>query len=349
VTTLLGAAEPLSPAPSEVPDDPRELTQRRDGADRVFFVSAYGVGLFMLVIFAAIGVFLALKLVPTLKHYGLHFFTEQNFVPGRNVIGIASAVTGTIEVALVALVVAFPLAILTALYISEYAPAGLKNFFGLMVNLMAAVPSIIYGLWGFFLLEPRAADVARWFSEYLAFIPIFKVTGQPGQPSPGHSASLSIASTYYGSMFIAGVVVAMMIVPIACSVMIGVFEQAPLGEREAAYALGSTKWGMIRSVVLPFGRGGIIGGTMLGLGRALGETIAVLLILSPNFVITGRILHIGGATISAMIAGAFGEATNIQLDALLAAGFVLFVMTLVINTIAGVVVTRSRSGAATEI
>jgi phosphate transport system permease protein len=345
----MGEAEPQIPPSIEIPDDPRELTQRRNGADRVFFASAYGVGIFMLVIFAAIGIFLALKMVPTLKHYHLHFFTEQNFVPGRNVIGIAAATTGTIAVALIALAVGFPLAITTSLYISEYAPARVKNFLALLVNLMAAVPSIIYGLWGFFLLEPRAADVARFLSEYLAFIPIFKVSGQPGQPAPGHSASLSIASTYFGSMFIVGIVVAMMIIPIASSVMIGVFEQAPLGEREAAYALGSTRWGMIRSVVLPFGRGGIIGGTMLGLGRALGETIAVLLILSPNFVITGRILHIGGATISAMIAGAFGEATNVQLDALLAAGFVLFVMTLIINVIAGMVVTRSRSGAATEI
>jgi phosphate transport system permease protein len=141
----------------------------------------------------------------------------------------------------------------------------------------------------------------------------------------------------------------MMVLPIACAVMRGVFAQAPQGEREAAYALGATRWGMIRSVVLPFGRGGIIGGTMLGLGRALGETIAVLMIISLSFDINFRILQAGSSTISALIADRFGDATTVQLAALLTAGFVLFVMTLLVNTIAAIFIGRSRSGAATEI
>jgi phosphate transport system permease protein len=140
-----------------------------------------------------------------------------------------------------------------------------------------------------------------------------------------------------------------MVIPIACSVMRGVFAQAPPGEREAAYALGSTRWGMIRAVVLPFGQGGIIGGTMLGLGRALGETVAVLLIISLNFRPNIRILQNGTSTISALIANDFGESTRSQLAALMTAGLVLFVITLVVNTAAGVLITRSRSGAATEI
>jgi len=131
--------------------------------------------------------------------------------------------------------------------------------------------------------------------------------------------------------------------------MRGVFDQAPPGEREAAYALGATRWGMIRSVVMPFGRSGVIGGTMLGLGRALGETVAVLLIISPAFDIKVRILEVGTNTTSALIAARFGEATSSQLSALLAAGFVLFLMTLAVNTFAGVLVSRSRSGALTEI
>ena len=141
----------------------------------------------------------------------------------------------------------------------------------------------------------------------------------------------------------------MMVTPLACAVMRGVFAQAPPGEREAALALGGTRWGVIRSVVLPFGRGGIIGGTMLGLGRALGETIAVLMVLSQIYKINLRPLQVGGLTVSSLIANRFGEATALQLKALLAAGFVLFVMTLAVNTIAGVIVTRSRSGSATEI
>ena len=130
----------------------------------------------------------------------------------------------------------------------------------------------------------------------------------------------------------------------SCAVMRQVFSQTPPGEKEAALALGATKWGMVTSVVLPFGRGGIIGGTMLGLGRALGETIAVILIVSPSFDIKPRILEIGTSTVSSLIAGRFGEASTSQLSALLAAGFVLFMITLVVNTLASVIVNRSRSG-----
>ena len=135
----------------------------------------------------------------------------------------------------------------------------------------------------------------------------------------------------------------------ACAVMRGVFDQAPIGEREAALALGSTRWGVVRAVVLPFGRGGIIGGTMLALGRALGETVAVYLIVSPDFDVKFRPLEIGTITTASLIANFFGDATKVQLSALLAAGFVLFVMTLVVNTFAAIIVNRSRSGAMTEI
>ena len=141
----------------------------------------------------------------------------------------------------------------------------------------------------------------------------------------------------------------MMVLPMACAVMRGVFDQAPIGEREAELALGATRWGVIRSVVLPFGRGGVIGGTMLALGRALGETISVVLIISPAFDIKFRPLEVGTETISALIAGRFGEATSAQLSALLTAGFVLFLITLITNTFAAILVGRSRSGSATEI
>jgi phosphate transport system permease protein len=245
---------------------------------------------------------------------------------------------GTAEVALVAVAVGFPLALLTALYISEYAPLRIKSALVSLVDLMAAVPSIIFGLWGFFALEPQAKDVARWISQNLSWIPFFKVNTDP------NSASWS-QSQYVGSAFIAGICVGMMIIPLACSVMRGVFVLTPIGEKEAALALGSTRWGMIRTVVLPFGRGGIIGGTMLGLGRALGETIAVLLIISSIDGIKFRILTVGTQTVSALIAGQFGESTGAQLDALIAAGFVLFVLTLGVNTIAATFVARSRSGA----
>jgi phosphate transport system permease protein len=295
----------------------------------------------VLVITGGVGIFLGWQAYPTLTHYGLSFFTEESWQPEADVIGIAAALVGTFEVALVAMTIAFPLSLLTALYISEYAPARMKSLLVSLIDLMAAVPSIIWGLWGFGLIMPHAAELALWLQKNLGWIPIFEVDADP-------NAAVWDASRYTASAFCAGIAVAMMVLPMSCAVMRQVFSQTPEGEKEAALALGATKWGMIRSVVLPFGRGGIIGGTMLGMGRALGETIAVLLIISPAFEVKGRILEIGTNTISALIAGRFGDASESQLSALLAAGFVLFIITLIVNTIAAVIVNRSRSGAGTD-
>ena len=332
----------LAPDPILVSDEPRSIDQGRSGVDRVFHLTARGVAFLVLVVFGSIGVFLAYQSLPTYHHYGLRFLTAADWNPEKNRLGIASTIIGTFEVALVALAFALPLALATAIYIAEYAPVRFRGLLVALVDLMAAVPSIIYGVWGALLIMPHAAYVSRWISQYLGWIPIFKVAGNP------NSATWA-ESQYVNSAFIAGVVVSMMVLPIACAIMRAVFAQAPIGEREAALALGATKWGMIRTVVLPFGRGGIIGGTMLGLGRALGETIAVLLIISQSFHINFRILQSGTSTISALIADQFGDSTSTQLKALLTAGLVLFVLTLVVNTIAAVFISRSRSGAATEI
>lgn len=323
-------------------DQPRRIDPALPVSDRLFFAGTRTIGMSVLVLTGAIGLFLGYQLIPTLNRYGTRFFTETQWQPQTNRIGIAAVLIGTIEVAVIALLVAFPLAVMTALYISEYAPAWLKSALVSTVDLMAAVPSIIFGLWGFFLLQPRALFFARWLSTYFGWIPVFKVDTDP-------RAAFWAQTQFTASAFIAGVCVAMMVIPLAAAVMLGVFGQAPLGEREAAYALGSTKWGMLRAVVLPFGRGGIIGGTMLGLGRALGETVAVLLIISVSYHIKIKILSIGTGTVSALIAGQFGEANSSQLTALLAAGAVLFVMTIGINTLAAVFVNRSRSGSGTDI
>lgn len=323
-------------------DVPRELERVFTPADKAFRRSATGIGLTVLVLTAAIGLFLGYQAIPTLHRYGLSFFTQSQWLPQQDIIGLAAVLVGTVEVALVALVVGFPLALMTALYISEYAPAAIKGWLVAAVDLMAAVPSIIYGLWGFFFLQPQAIHVSRWLAQNLGWIPIFHVD------TDANSASWA-QTKFTASAFIAGLAVSMMVIPLACAVMRSVFAQAPLGEREAALALGSTRWGMIRTVVLPFGQGGIIGGTMLALGRALGETVAVLLIISPAFDIKPNILEVGTETTSALIAGLFGEASKAQLSALLTAGFVLFCLTLVVNTVAAVFVNRSRSGASTEI
>lgn len=323
------------------PAVPRALASTHTGADRVFAYVARSTGATVLLITGGIGIFLAWQSVPTLKHYGLGFFTETQWQPESDVLGIGAVLVGTFSVALVALAVAFPLSLATALYISEYAPARLRATLVALVDLMAAVPSIVYGLWGFFLLQPHASEMALFLQRHLGWLPLFDVDADP-------NAAVWDRSRYTASAFCAGLAVAMMVLPMACAVMRQVFSQTPAGEKEAALALGSTRWGMIRTVVLPFGRGGVIGGTMLGLGRALGETIAVLLIISPAFEVKPRILEIGTSTVSALIAGRFGEATDSQLSALLTAGFVLFVITLVVNTLAAVIVNRSRSGAGTD-
>jgi phosphate transport system permease protein len=321
---------------------PRKISRAATGADKVFVYSIRAVGSVVLVITGGVGIFLGWQALPTLRHYGFGFFTEATWQPEADVLGIAAVLTGTVCVALVAMTIAFPLALLTALYISEYSPQSIRAGLVSMVDLMAAVPSIIWGLWGSYLIMEHASGLAMWLDRNLGWVPIFDV--KDADPT----AAVPVLSRYSFSMFVAGIAVAMMVLPMACAVMRQVFSQTPQGEKEAALALGATRWGVIRAVVLPFGRGGIIGGAMLGLGRALGETIAVLLILSPSFEVKGRILEIGGNTVSALIAGRFGDASASQLSALLAAGFVLFLITLVINTIAATIVNRSRSGAGTD-
>lgn len=327
--------------PDAAEDRPRQVKPSKAPADVIFRGSVRSIAVFVLVTTGAIAVFLGYQLIPTLHRYGSKFFTGSQYRPDFNRIGIAGALVGTAEVAIVAVLVGFPLALLTALYISEYAPPRLRSVLVSVVDLMAAVPSIIFGLWGLLALMPQAKYVSRWISQHLSWIPIFAVHTDP------NSAAWA-QSQYVGSAFIAGICVGMMIIPLACSVMRGVFVLTPLGEKEAAYALGATKWGMIRAVVLPFGRGGIIGGTMLGLGRALGETIAVLLIISTLDGVKFGILTNGTQTVSALIANNFGEATGTQHAALIAAGFVLFVLTLGVNTIAAIFVSRSRSGSGVE-
>jgi phosphate transport system permease protein len=330
--------EPQAP----LQDEPRQIDPGLPPVDVAFRRSAFAVGLFVLALTGSIGLFLGYQSIPTLRRYGFGFFTESQWEPARDVIGISSVLVGTIEVAAIALIVGFPIALTTALYISEYAPWWAKSWLIAIIDLMAAVPSIIYGLWGFFFLQDHAKQIARWLSQNLGWFPPFSVDTDP-------NAATWSQATYTSSAFIAGLAVSMMVIPLAAAVMRNVFAQAPLGEREAAYALGATRWGVIRTVVIPFGWGGIIGGTMLSLGRALGETVAVLLIISTAYDLKIEVLTSGTQTISALIASLFGEATQAQLSALLTAGFVLFVMTIFVNTIAAVFVTRSRSGAATEI
>lgn len=321
---------------------PRPTVATPGVGDRIFRRGSSAAGATVLAIMAAVGLFLSIEAAQALKMMGTSFITTAEWQPDRGQFGIAAVLTGTISIALVAVTVAVPLALGTALFITEVAPARIRSTLIALVDLMAAVPSVVYGLWGLFLLQGQIIGLSRWLSTWLSWIPIFRVTGaDPGNP-------LANETVYTASTFIAGVVVALMVMPIQCSVMREVFSQVPTGEREGAFALGATRWGMIRSVSLPFGRGGVIGGTMLGLGRAMGETIAVLLIISPRFDINTHVLEAGGNSVSSLIALRYNEASGFGLSALMAAGLSLFAMTLVVNFTAAAFVARSRSGASSE-
>jgi phosphate transport system permease protein len=311
----------------------------RSTPDKVYRGVVRASGIVTLGLMGLIGLFLVLKSWDALHATGLSFFTKSVWTPETGQFGVWGALLGTVLIAVIALVMAVPVAICAALFVTEYAPARLRRPLTSFVDILAAIPSIIYGLWGRAFLVPRQIHLSRWMGTHLGFIPIFRT-------DEAHSLA-----SYPASTFIAGTVVALMIVPICTAVMREVFSQAPLGEKEGALALGGTKWGVIKTVVLPFGRGGIIGGSMLGLGRALGETIAVTLIVSPLFDPHGltHVLHTGGISIASLIAFKFSESNDFGVSALMAAGLTLFVITLFVNALAGIIVARSRSGAATEI
>ena len=326
----------LNPAPPEpeLDEAPMRPTVRPSGGDRVFLGITKAAGFSTFVIMAMIGGFLLNGAWPTLREQGSSFFTGFEWTPaeGGGSFGVAAIVYYTIAIAVVARLIAVPLAIATALFVNEYAPRRMRPALIAMVDLFAAVPSLIYGLWGREVASTHLQDVARWADVHLGFFPPLR----------------SPTNTYDGSTFIAAVIVALMIMPIATAVIREVFAQAPVVEMEGALALGGTRWGMIRTVILPFGRGGIIGGSMLALGRALGETIAVALIIIPIYDVRMSVVDRGSNSVGALIATKFSEAGPAELSALVAAGVALFAITLVVNFGASFVVARSRSGAATD-
>jgi phosphate transport system permease protein len=345
-TPVADVSRDSGPAPelqSEAPLVRRAPRSTRSASDRIFRGICWLAGLSVLAIMVLVGAFLLGRSLSALQATGMSFLTTQQWSPDTHKFGIAAVLPFTVLIALVGLVFAVPLATGTALFITEIAPRRLKSTFIAMVDLMAAVPSVVFGLWGLFFLQGRVIGVSLWISRWFSWIPLFRVRGaDPTNP-------LGSSSVYTASTFIAGLVVALMIVPIACSVMREVFSQAPAGEREGAYALGATRWGVIRCVVFPFGRGGMIGAVMLALGRALGETIAVYLIISPVFKFNFHILQSGSNSVASLIVLRQGDASGFGLSALMAAGFALFLLTLVLNFSASVIVSRSRSGAQSEV
>jgi len=316
----------------QVPEK-RKLTTKPRPSDVAFRTTLNIMSYSSLLILAAIGGFLAFRGFGAFKSQGIGFITHVDWTSSGNAtgntFGMAAMIIGTLLIAVIALVVGVPISVLTALFLTYYAPERLKKALVTVVDLMASFPSILYGLWGFIVLAPMATYWAKLVYKYLGWIPFLSV------PQPA----------FERSPFLAGLVLSIMIIPIVTSVSREIFAQTPLDRIQAAYALGATRWGMIRAVVLPFGASGVVGGAMLGLGRALGETVAVYSVLNIVFKINWHVLYGFGGNVASMIVLKFGEASFDEKKALLAAGFVLFVMTLLVNMIANSVVQRAvKSG-----
>ena len=238
---------------------------------------------------------------------------------------------GTVLAATLAVIIAVPLAVAVALFISHIAPRALAQPLGYIVDLLAAIPSIVYGLWGIFVLGPAAVGVMKWLEDNLGFLPFFQ----------------GPASVTGRKMFVVGIVLAVMILPIISAVAREVFSQAPRRQQEGALALGATRWEMLKMTVLPFGRSAVISGSMLGLGRALGETMAVVIILSGSGGITFNLIGSGNPpTIASNIASKFPESSGIEVNELILSGLVLFAITLLVNMGARSIISRSERHAA---
>ncbi|MCK9871268.1 MULTISPECIES: phosphate ABC transporter permease subunit PstC [Nocardiopsis] len=312
---------------TDAPEAAPPPTGKRRIGDVAFAGLARGSGILILLILAGVAAFLLVQAWPSLTANTANFLTSTEWDPNvreEPAFGVAALAFGTVLAAAIALLLATPVAIGIALFIVFYAPRKLASVLGYLVDLLAAIPSVVYGLWGIGFLAPELVPVYQALTRYLGWIPLFQ----------------GPASTSARTILTAGVVLAVMILPIITAMARDVFRQTPQGHREAALAMGATRWEMIRLAVLPFGRSGVVGGAMLGLGRALGETMAVAMILSPSLIVSWNLLQSGNQTIAAHIALQYPEATGYGVSALIAAGLVLFAITLVVNMGARYVVTR---------
>jgi len=289
-------------------------------------LTALSVGVIVLIAYFFIR--LIVESEPVFRQVGVvDYLFSADWVPSKELYGALPLLAGTLITSAIALLLGIPVAVATALFITELAPRRVRGPLTVVVDLLAAVPSVVYGLWGFFFLIPKLKPAEEWFADTFSFIPF-------------------IGGTVTGpNYFIAGLILAIMILPIASAISREVISTVPLEHKEAALALGATRWEMIRMAVIPYARGGIAGGAMLGLGRAIGETIAVTLVIG-NAPVIGDSIFQQGYTLAAVIANEFGEAASNELHraALIGAGLVLFVLTLCVNGIARAFVVRAERG-----
>ena len=309
-------------APPAAQATPTKTAKQRLG-DRIFSGSALYSGVAILLILAAVAFFLVGQSLPAFVADPADFSGS----PASLFDYVWPLVFGTLWSAALALLMALPLSIGIALFISHYAPRRLAQGLGYVVDLLAAVPSVVYGLWGILVLAPAVQPVYSSLVDSLGFIPLF------AGPVSGTGRTILTAA----------IVLGVMILPVMTAICREIFLQTPVLHEEAALALGATRWEMIRMAVLPFGRPGIISGAMLGLGRALGETMAVAMVLSATGIVTFALLQsTNPSTIAANIALSFPEAYGINVNLLITTGLILFVITLVVNSIARYIVNRRK-------
>ena len=323
----------MDTSPNSAPTGVRGKAVR--AGDRIFRGLSRGSGLALLLIMAAIAAFLGYRAYLAVSRDSVDFLTSFEWNPQGHppAFGIGVLAFGTAVSSVIAMLIAVPVSVGIALFITHYAPRRLAGPLAYLIDLLAAVPSVIYGLWGALFLVPYLDGLTRWLDHYLGWTVVFDMS-EPGSPAR--------------SLFTAGILLAVMILPIITNVSREVFRQVPKSHEEAALALGATRWEVIRTAVLPFGRSGIVSASMLGLGRALGETMAVATVLSPGFAFSWRLLDPGSGTFAQNIAAKFNEADDFGRDALIASGLVLFAITLLVNGAARLIIARRKeySGAA---
>jgi phosphate ABC transporter permease protein PstC len=302
--------------------------------DRAMRIGLTGLAVAVLALLGFFFIRLYVEAHPAFAKFGvIDFVFGNNWDVANNVFEALPLMVGTLITSAIALVIGVPVAVATALFVTELCPRRLRPPLTTMVDLLAAVPSVVYGLWGFFFLIPKLKPIEQWFTDTFSFIPFF--------------GGATVAGPNY---FIAGLILAIMILPIVSAISREILTTVPADHKEAALALGATRWEMIRTAMLPYARRGIVGGSMLGLGRAIGETIAVTIVIGDAPVI-GKTIFDQGYTLAAVIANEFGEAAAqpIHRAALIGAGLVLFVLTLLVNSIARALVLRSERQAARPI
>jgi phosphate transport system permease protein len=305
-----------------IPPDEGGSTPSTRRGDRVFAGLSRGAGLTIMLALAGVFVFLAVEGIPGISQAAHNYAPKDSFWPY-----VGALLFGTVLAAILALVLAVPFALGVALFIAIYAPRRLATPVSYVIDLLAAVPSVIFGLWGAFTLAPYLTPLYEWLYAHLSWVPLFA-----GPPSATGR-----------TMFTAGIVLAIMILPIITAISREIFAQTPRLHQEAAMALGATRWEMVRLTVFPYARSGIVSAVMLGLGRALGETMAVAIVLSASPLVTLNIISTDNpATIASNIATSFAEATPEKLHVLIATGLALFALTFVVNFTARAIVGRAE-------